>query len=175
MSLFVIASDEDDREVVQFADYEPMLSAPAAAVGPEWRAPRATLVQRDRGRKLAPADFPWSLGRVLVSKPSAAPLAREFSEHVELVQLNVGGAGPPLWWWHILSRPVDLLDESTSDIGRLPDGRPIELRRPSFHPAVAAHVRIAQLPARLGGTYVCNDFVALYKKLGLTGLRFLPV
>ena len=155
-------NNDDDFEIFRCFDGSSLLE--------KWRPIEMNSGPGDEHEKGLPSDFPWLGSHVLVMRKRAVLALRDiFDAQGELLPLRLDGV--ELFAFN--ARTVDALDESKSDLMRIPDTERIMLiRRPVFIASKIHGLDIFRLPHRGSPTYVSQNFVDRVASARLVGLEF---
>ena len=163
----------DDYEVLNCDngdDYEIFNKFDGSSQLDKWHPIKMNIGPGDEHEKGLQSDFPWLGSDVLVMRKRAVLALRDiFDAHGELLPLRLDGV--ELFAFN--ARTVDALDESKSDLMRIPDTERIMLiRRPVFIASKIHGLDIFRLPHRGSPTYVSQNFVDRVASARLVGLEF---
>jgi len=139
-----------------------------------WNPIEMRLIRRDEGRDLLEADSPWLGSHALVFGPRVVErLGELLVGYGELLPLHCDDRELVIF---NVTKVVDGLDESASQIVRFASGRIMDIERYAFLPNVVRGIEVFKLPGiRASPTFVGQEFVKAWKSVGLRGLDFTQV
>jgi hypothetical protein len=139
-----------------------------------WRSPPMRFVRTDEGKSLSASDSPWLGSFALVFRRHAlADLEAMLLSHGELLRLDC--SEPDVVLFNV-TRVLDALDETASDIWRFSSGKLMRVARYVFRPEVVSGVDIFKIPnLRVSPTFVSERFVEMVKAARIRGAAFTKV
>ncbi|MBN8211520.1 MAG: hypothetical protein J0M09_01210 [Xanthomonadales bacterium] len=152
-------------------DYDVFNSFDGTARRKEWRPVLVRRVRADNAQDMKESDFPWLGSWALVMRKAAVDALRDILENNgEILPLQTDD-GIELFVFN--AQTIDALDESKSNIMRLPNTNRIMLvKSPVFFENAIKDLDLFRLPHRASSTYVSDQFVKRVKEAGLRGLTY---
>jgi len=155
--------DKDDYDLLKFD------GSPLAAW---WRPLKVRRHFADENGMCTPSDFPSFGLRTFfgISRRAVEALGSLLDGNAEILPLTVEDSSE----FSILNvtKVVDALDEAKSDLMRIPTGKIVYVRTPTFRPEAVRGQRIFRLPLTATAIYVSREFIDAVSAAGLKGLRF---
>ena len=124
-----------------------------------------------KGQRLAPSDFPWCSGALMLGARAKEKLGAYLERFGELLPLVCADGD---FWRFNLMTVIDALDEAASNVLRATDeDRILRIRKHVFRASAVMDAEIFRLPPRkTNGTFVTDKFVARVSESGLVGMDF---
>lgn len=160
---------------VEGKDFETLnLALAGVEKGEGYRTPPMHLIRKDGRKSLAESDSPWLGGHALIFRERASEALRSILEPCgELLPVDCRDASLLIY---NVTRVIDALDESSSELVRFSSGRVMGITRYAFRPELIAGVDAFKIPnLRVSRTFLSARFVQAWKDNGLRGLDFQQV
>ena len=151
-------------------DFNVLADLAGTSASGSWRPLRVEWIDDDLNSRLPKGDFPTLGSTPTLSQRAVDELIDVLVENGEILPLDVA-TGEPCYVYNV-TRTVDALDESRSDLVRFDSGRIMMVKRHAFRAPELEGVTIFKVPQLRAPVFVTEPLMKRITQSGLTGFSF---